>query len=89
MGLHLSFTCNLTYKKAENLRALARLAPLERLLLETDAPFLPPEGRRGKRNEPAYVRRLAQELARIKGAQESEVARITTGNAGKLFKLDL
>lgn len=87
LGLYISFTCNLTYKKAESLRRLARLAPLERLLLETDAPFLPPEDFRGKRNEPAFVKYLAEELARIKAVDVEEVARVTTNNARKLFKI--
>ncbi len=89
LGLYISFTCNLTYKKAENLRNLARLVPLERLLLETDAPFLPPEGLRGKRNEPAHVKYLAEELARIKSVDKEVVARITTSNARALFRLNL
>jgi TatD DNase family protein len=89
LGLHISFTCNLTYKKAGELRNLARLVPLERLLLETDAPFLPPEGLRGKRNEPSYVKYLAEELSRIKGLDLEELGRITTENARKLFKLSI
>ena len=87
LGLYISFTCNLTYKKADNLRNLAGLVPLERLLLETDAPFLPPEGLRGKRNEPAYVKYLAGEISQIKGKDLEEVAQITTENAKKLFNL--
>jgi TatD DNase family protein len=87
LGLYVSFTCNLTYKKADNLRNLARFVPLGRLLLETDAPFLPPEGFRGRRNEPGYVKYLAEELARIKGVDLDEVARITTANAKSLFEL--
>jgi TatD DNase family protein len=89
LGLSLSFTCNLTYRKADGLRSLAKLVPLERLLLETDAPFLPPEGLRGKRNEPAYVRHLAEELSRIKGVDVQEVARVTSANAQELFRLSL
>ena len=89
LGLYISFTCNLTYKKARDLRDLAKLVPLERLLLETDAPFLPPEGLRGKRNEPAYVRYLAEELARIKGVDLEEITRMTTNNAQELFRLNL
>ena len=89
LGLNISFTCNLTYRKAGNLRNLARLVPLERLLLETDAPFLPPEGYRGRRNEPAYVKYLAEELARIKALDFQEIARVTTANAQALFRLNL
>lgn len=89
LGLYISFTCNLTYRKSENLRNLAKLVPLECLLLETDAPFLPPEGLRGKRNEPGYVKYLAEELARIKGVDMEEIARVTTANAQKLFRINL
>jgi TatD DNase family protein len=87
LGFLISFTCNLTYKKAQNLRALAKSTPLKRLMLETDAPFLPPEGLRGKRNEPRYVKFLAQELARIKETGLEELARVTTENAKKFFNL--
>jgi len=55
MGFYISFTCNITYKKAQNLRDLVKLIPMDKLLLETDAPYLSPEGFRGKRNEPAQV----------------------------------
>lgn len=87
LGFFISFTCNLTYKKAENLRNLAKVTPLERLMLETDAPFLSPEGLRGKRNEPLYVKNLAQEISRIKEVSIEEIARITTENAKNFFKL--
>jgi len=86
-GFFISFTCNLTYKKAHNLRALAKLTPLDRLMLETDAPFLPPEGFRGRRNEPAYVEFLAREIAGIKGISIEEVGRITSDNAKRFFNL--
>ena len=87
LGFFISFTCNITYKKAENLRNLVRITPLDRLLLETDAPYLPPEGFRGKRNEPLYVKYPAQEIARIKEISIEEVARVTTENAKQFFKL--
>ena len=86
MGMFISFTCNLTFKNATRLRELAKLVPMERLLLETDAPFLAPQAFRGRRNEPAYVKYLAEELARIKGLSFEEVAGITTQNAKMLFK---
>lgn len=86
-GFFISFTCNITYKKADNLRQLVKITPLEKLLLETDAPFLPPEGYRGKRNEPWSVRILAQEIAKLKGIGAEEVARVTTDNAKKFFNL--
>jgi len=85
LGLLVSFTCNLTFKNASRLRGIAKLAPIEKLLLETDAPFLAPQLFRGKRNEPGYVKYLAEELARIKGLSVDEVAEITTANARKLF----
>ncbi|MFC1674512.1 TatD family hydrolase [Candidatus Omnitrophota bacterium] len=87
LGFFISFTCNITYKKAEKLRALVKTAPLERLFLETDAPFLPPEGLRGARNEPVYVKNLAEEISRIKGLSFEEVASITTENAKEFFDL--
>lgn len=82
-----SFTCNITYKNANNLRALVKEVPLERLFLETDAPFLPPAEFRGRRSEPIYVRQLAQEIARIKEINFETVARTTTENAKKFFNL--
>jgi len=85
MGMFVSFTCNLTFKNAGRLREIARLVPMERLLLETDAPFLAPQAFRGRRNEPAYVKYLAEELARIKGLSFEEVCRVTTANARQFF----
>jgi TatD DNase family protein len=87
MGFYVSFTCNITYKKANDLRELIKIIPLERLLLETDAPFLPPEGLRGRRNEPAQVKLLAEEISRIKGIGFDALASITTNNAKSFFKL--
>lgn len=83
----ISFTCNITYKKADNLRRLVSKVPLEKLFLETDAPFLPPQEHRGRRNEPAYVKLLAQEIARIKGLDLEEIGRTTTENAKRFFKI--
>lgn len=87
LGFFISFTCNITYKKAKDLRTLVKLTPLDSLMLETDAPFLPPEGLRGKRNEPAYIRLLVEEIARIKEIALEEVARVTTANAKEFFRL--
>jgi len=86
LGFYSSFTCNITYKKAGDLRNLVKLTPLDRLLLETDAPYLSPEGLRGRRNEPANIRRLADEVAAIKGLDVGQVARATTDNAKEFFK---
>ena len=85
LGMSVSFTCNLTFKNAGKLREVAKNVPMERLLLETDAPFLAPQVFRGKRNEPAHVKYLAEEIAGIKGLSFDEVAGITSANARKLF----
>ena len=87
LGFFISFTCNITYKKAQNLRDLARIIPLERLFLETDAPFLSPEGERGKRNDPLNLKRLCDEIAKIRGISAQEVAETTSQNAIKFFNL--
>ncbi len=87
LGFLISYTCNITYKKAQNLRDMVKITPLDRLLLETDAPYLSPEGFRGKRNEPVHVKELAGEIARIKAINIEEVGRITSRNAIKFFNL--
>jgi TatD DNase family protein len=74
-GFLISFAGNLTFKKAENLREVAREVPLDRLLTETDCPYLAPVPYRGKRNEPAYVRGVVQELARLRNLGEEEMGR--------------
>jgi len=85
MGLHLSFAGNLTFAKAEPLRAVAKEVPLEKVVLETDAPFLAPQGQRGRRNEPAYLNELVETWAKLKDLTPEDVARITTVNANQLF----
>lgn len=87
LGFFVSFACNITYKKAEDLRGLVKLAPLNRMMLETDAPYLSPEGFRGRRNEPMQVRLLAEFVADIKGVSIEQVADATTENAVSLFNL--
>lgn len=89
LGLYVSFTCNITFRNAKALRETARSMPVERLLLETDAPYLAPEGMRGKRNEPSAVALLAEEWARILSLSEEDIERITTHNANFLFGLGL
>jgi TatD DNase family protein len=87
LGFFVSFTCNITYKKAENLRELVKAVPLERLLLETDAPFLPPQEWRGKRNEPRHVKELARAIAQLKQTSFEDIAEVTTANARAFFHL--
>lgn len=87
LGFYVSFTCNITYKKAEGLRQLLKIVPLDRLILETDAPYLAPEGLRGRRNEPANVKLLCESIARIKELSPEELAATTTANAKKFFNL--
>ncbi|TAN60208.1 TatD family deoxyribonuclease [bacterium] len=85
LGLYISFTCNITYKKSDTLRELVKLVPFDRMLVETDCPYLAPEGMRGERNEPANVKILAQIIARLRGCAVEEVASETCGNAKTLF----
>lgn len=85
LGLYVSFSGVLTFKKADALRAVAAQVPLDRLLVETDAPYLAPEPMRGKRNEPAYMRHTARVLAEVKGVSEAEIAQATTANFFRLF----
>ncbi len=85
MGLHISFAGMVTYKNAENLRQVAATIPLDRLLVETDSPYLAPVPQRGKRNEPAYVVHTAECLAKVKGVAVEVISRHTTMNAQALF----
>jgi len=86
LGLYVSFTGVLTFKKNDALREIARNVPLDRLLVETDAPYLAPEPFRGKTNEPAYVAHTAATLAKVKGVSDEEIARATTDNFFRLFR---
>ncbi len=86
-GLHISFSGILTFKKAQELRDTAAIVPLDRVLVETDAPFLAPMPHRGKRNEPAWVVHVGNCLAKIHNLPEQELAAITTANAERLFRL--
>ena len=85
LGAYLSFAGVVTFKNAEALREAAALAPLDRIVVETDSPFLTPAPHRGKPNEPAYVSLVASAIAVVKGVSEDEVARATSENAARLF----
>lgn len=85
MGHYVSFTGNITFKKADNLREIVKEIPINNLLLETDSPFMTPVPFRGKRNEPAFVRYVAQQIAEVKNISEEEVGNITSENFFKLF----
>ena len=85
LGLYVSFSGILTFKKSDELRAIAAEVPADRLLVETDAPYLAPDPFRGKRNEPAYTARTAAVLAATRGWSEEETRRITTDNFFRLF----
>jgi TatD DNase family protein len=87
MGLYISFAGMVTYPKAQELRDVAREVPLDRLLVETDCPYLAPQPVRGQRNEPAHVAHTAALLAQVKGASVAELAEHTTRNARALFAL--
>jgi TatD DNase family protein len=87
MGFYISIPGTVTYKKAALVQEVAARIPLERLLVETDAPYLAPVPHRGKRNEPAFVKYTAQEIARLRGMDYQELARATSENARTLFKL--
>jgi len=85
LGFYISFSGILTFKNAESLRQIAQEAPLNRILVETDAPFLTPVPHRGERNEPAFTRYTAELLANLKGLSYSEIEKITTNNFFTLF----
>ncbi len=85
LGFYLSFAGNLTYPKAQGIRDAAAFAPADRILVETDAPFLAPIPLRGQRNEPAYVAHTAAALAALRGISPQELAAITTENFHRLF----
>ncbi|HEX8129320.1 MAG TPA: TatD family hydrolase [Pyrinomonadaceae bacterium] len=87
LGFMISFAGNVTFKKAEALRDVARRVPVERLLVETDCPFLTPVPFRGRRNEPARVVETARCLAELHGVEVAEFGRITTGNFQRFFNL--
>jgi TatD DNase family protein len=85
LGFYIGVTGPITYKNAENKRQVIAALPLERLLIETDAPFLAPVPHRGDRNEPAFVTHIADKIAAIKSLAPQEIAARTTANAARLF----
>jgi TatD DNase family protein len=87
LGFYISFSGILTFRKADALRAAAMVVPEDRLLIETDAPYLAPEPYRGKPNEPAYVRRTFEVMAALRGADASALAARIRENATRLFRL--
>jgi TatD DNase family protein len=87
LGFYLSFTGIITFKNADDLRDVVRKVPLERMFVETDSPYLTPVPHRGRRNEPAYVRLVAETIARVKNTSLEQTANVTTANARALFRL--
>ena len=85
MGFHISFAGNVTYPKAEKLRESAKVARSELLLMETDCPFLAPQSKRGKRNDPSMITETAKTLAKVRGVTVEDIARVTRWNFEKLF----
>lgn len=86
-GFYVSFSGIVTFKKSQILQEAARAVPLEKILVETDCPFLAPEPHRGKRNEPAYVRLVAEKVASLRGMKTEELASAAADNTRKLFRL--
>ena len=89
MGLYISFSGVITFKKATNVLDIVKLIPLNRILIETDAPFLSPVPNRGRRNEPAYVKLVAEKIAEVKGISLEELGSAVMSNASGLFKIKL
>ncbi len=87
LGFTVSFTGVITFKNASHHQELVKALPLERMLLETDAPYITPEPHRGKRNEPLYVKLVARKVAELKGISLEEVERVTTENAKRVFNI--
>ena len=85
-GFYISLSGIVTFKSARDLKEVAKMVPLERLLIETDSPYLAPVPHRGKTNEPAWVKHVAEEIARLRGISIDEVAAATTANFFRLFK---
>ena len=87
LGFYISFSGIVTFKSAKQIKEVAQRVPLERILIETDAPYLAPAPHRGKLNQPAYVKHVAEEIAALRGISTEEAGRCTTENFMRLFKL--
>lgn len=87
MGFYISFSGILTFKSAGAIKEVAQLIPIEKILIETDSPYLAPVPYRGKINQPSYVKYIAQELANLRSTSIEEIGRATSGNFNMLFKL--
>lgn len=87
MGLYISFSGVITFKNAKEMLYIVKAIPANRILIETDAPFLAPHPHRGKKNEPAYVRFVAEKIAEIKGISLEELGKTVMNNASRLFKI--
>ena len=87
LGMHISYSGVLTFSNAPEVKESAKVVPLDKVLIETDAPYLSPMPYRGKRNEPSYVRFVAEELAQLRDMSFEKITKITTKNANQLFKL--
>lgn len=88
MNFYISLGGPVTFKNAKKPKEVAKEIPLERLLIETDCPYLAPHPNRGKRNEPAYVKLVAEQIAELKGISLEEIEAVTTANANKLFNIN-
>ncbi len=88
LGFYISFSGIVTFKKALELKEVAQKIPLERMLIETDSPYLAPVPFRGKLNQPGYVKHVAEEIAKLRGISVEEVGRVTTANFKQLFLKD-
>lgn len=88
LGMHISFSGVVTFKKVLEVQAAAKIVPFDRLLVETDAPYLAPVPYRGKRNEPGYTRYVVEKIAELREVTFEEVARQTTINAHRLFRIE-
>jgi TatD DNase family protein len=86
MGFHISFSGIVTFKNAKDLKEVAKRVPLERMLVETDSPYLAPVPHRGKPNQPAFVKHVAEEIAALRGIAFGDVERATTENFFRLFR---